>query len=284
MQTDPTVSNALQRIRTELIENHDESISPDVLAWGILALDISGSTAESLAPLRSRLIDSQWGDGRFSMSKDSPLSFWPTPIALLGLLRSSDFKENKTKALEFLLRVSGLHWKRSPGDPAKHDTSLLGWPWIGATHSWVIPTAITITTLRAYGFEKHARVTTGVQMILDRQLSTGGWNYGNTIVFNSELRPFPECTGYALNALHGLVSEEKIAQSLTYLIGRMGVIRTPISLSWTALGLGAWSRRPPETEVWIAETLKKQELYGEYPVNLLSQLVIGYYSKNGYYS
>ena len=104
------------------------------------------------------------------------------------------------------------------------------------------------------------------------------------MVFKSELRPIPECTGFALNAVHGFVDEKKIEKSIGYLNGQVTAIRTPLSLSWALMGLGAWSQCPSESGKWVVETLQKQDLYGDYPISLLSQLVLSYYSEKGFNS
>ena len=62
-----------------------------------------------------------------------------------------------------------------------------------------------ILALKAVGFAGHDRVKEAVRMILNRQLPSGGWNYGNTTVFKRELLPMPEHTGQALCALSGFV-------------------------------------------------------------------------------
>jgi hypothetical protein len=54
------------------------------------------------------------------------------------------------------------------------------------------------------------------RLLLNRQLSVGGWNYGNTMVFGQNLHPMMESTGVALNALAGIASREEITPSLAY--------------------------------------------------------------------
>jgi hypothetical protein len=284
MQIDPVISATLQQIHTGLFENRDSATGPDALAWGILALEVSNFRKDGLNRLRTELVNFQMSDGRFSLSKNSPDTFWPTPIALLGLLHSPGFQENKTRAIEFLLTTQGLHWKKQPDDPSQHDPSIIGWPWIENTHSWIIPTALSVITLKICGIAGHPRIAEGIHMILNRQLPAGGWNYGNTIVFKSVLRPIPECTGFALSALQGFVSDDQVAGSLSYLKNQAETLRTPLSLSWALLGLGAWLQRPPESGTWIVETLQKQAHYGPYSLSLLSQLVVSYYSENGLYT
>jgi hypothetical protein len=118
-------------------------------------------------------------------------------------------------------------------------------------------------------------------MILDRQLPNGGWNYGNTSVFDQVLRPMPETTGMALEALAGSVSEHRVETSLRRLAEEVTHLRTPLALAWAVLGLGAWNRRPPLAEDWIQAVLKRQKRYGPYDTALLSLLLLAFYARTG---
>ena len=82
-----------------------------------------------------------------------------------------------------------------------HDPTLIGWPWVAETHSWLEPTALAILALCREGLGDHPRVRQGVSLILDRAIPSGGWNYGNRAVFGRTLRPQPGPTGLALLAL-----------------------------------------------------------------------------------
>ena len=77
------------------------------------------------------------------------------------------------------------------GSVVGHDTTLVGWPWVEGTHSWVEPTAMAILALDREGFGDHPRVAEGIRVVLNRALAHGGWNYGNTSVFGRQLRPQP---------------------------------------------------------------------------------------------
>ena len=149
------------------------------------------------------------------------------------------------------------------------------------THSWVEPTSMALIALKGAGYGNHERVKEGVKLLLDRQLPSGGWNYGNTSTYDRELRPQPDMTGLALNALVELVPEEYIKRSLEYLKESVSRLKTPRSLGWAMLGLGAWQSRPRESDGWIVECLKRQEQYGPYDAELLSLLLLAWMSKRG---
>jgi hypothetical protein len=135
--------------------------------------------------------------------------------------------------------------------------SLLGWSWTAGTHSWLEPTAMAVMALDREGLGDHPRVEEGTQMILDRALSQGGWNYGNKSVFRQALRPQPAPTGLALLALAangGTVRPRAVDPALHYLQRVLPDIRAPISLAWGVLGLRAWSACPELADTWLSHS------------------------------
>jgi hypothetical protein len=116
-------------------------------------------------------------------------------------------------------------------------------------------------------------VKDGIRLLLNRQLSLGGWNYGNTTVFDQELRPFPESTGLALNALAGRVPRYAVQKSLAYLNSEVSRLRTPLSLGWAIHGLKAWHIPVPFAQEWGQECLSRESRYGGYDTGSLSVLL-----------
>jgi hypothetical protein len=257
---------------------------PDATAWAVLALVAAGIQDEVIINDRSRLASSQHADGRVSITLDRPDAFWPTPLAVLAWHGSPMHARPQTRAINFLLITYGIHWVKKSDSPVAHDTSIPGWPWTENTHSWVEPTALSLLALRATGYGKHKRALAAVRLLMDRQLPAGGWNYGNTFVYGQELFPQPDCTGLALSALVGYVPLEKVQQSLNYLQTRINRLRTPLSLGWGLLGLGAWGKRPEKARSWIMECLKRQERYGPYDTSLLSLLLLALLGHEGFFS
>jgi hypothetical protein len=280
------VSTYLDTLRERVLVDigqarHNGEFRPDNAAWAILALAASGKPFDILEPARTRLVKSQHEDGSVSISPDHPEAFWPTPLAILAWHGSSRHRESLDRAIQFLVKTTGRHFAKESGSPLAHDPSLLGWPWIAGTHSMVEPTALGVLALRVTGHGDHARVREAVHMLLDRQLSRGGWNYGNTMVYGQELYPQPENTGLALAALEGIVPLEKVRHSLDYLGKRVEKIRTPLSLGWAVLGLGAWGQRPRKARLWLAECLERQNRYGSFDTSNLSLLLISFMASRG---
>jgi hypothetical protein len=113
-------------------------------------------------------------------------------------------------------------------------------------------------------------------MILDRQLPSGGWNYGNTTVFNRELLPMPEHTGQALCALSGFVQKTAVEKSIEYAQQQLPNLHTPLSFCWCCFGLSAWSINLNNIRERVLEILSLQNKYGAYDTTLLAQLAIAY--------
>ncbi len=261
-----------------------EEYRPDATAWAILALDATGIRPDLVENARKRLADSQKSDGSVCVSADHPEAFWPTPLAVFAWHGSRAYREPQSRAIRFLVATTGRHFVRTPDDPVEHDASLRGWPWIAETHSMVEPTALTLLAFRITGHEDHERAREAVCMLMDRQLPKGGWNYGNTAVYGQELYPQPENTGLALCALSGLVSRMDVQRSIDYLKSRILRIRTPLSLGWGLLGLGAWGKRPVEARSWVLDSLERQKKYGPYETALLSLLFLAFQARGGFSS
>src|SRR5262249_54458139 len=118
-------------------------------------------------------------------------------------------------------------------------------------------------------------------MLVNRQLSSGGWNYGNTRTFCLELRPSMESTGLALHALAGHVQLADVQHSVDYLERELSKTRTPLWLAWSVLGLSAWGRRPADAEQAIEECLRRQTDYGSYDTAWIGVLLLAAWRKRG---
>lgn len=282
-----TMMSALRRQVPEGLDTPTQMTSgcrPDALAWTILALQSSGLSPGELRTARDQLGARQRPDGRLPVTPEHPEAYWPTPIAVLAWEQDPEFHAAQAKAVAFLLQNTGHHLPKQKDSPVFHDSSLKGWPWIHGSHSWVIPTALTVLALRIAGQEHHDRVAEARRLLLDRQLDNGGWNYGNTVVFGQQLHPMPESTGVALTSLAGIASPDEIAPSLAYLQSRVSTIRTPLSLSWSLLGLAAWGKNPPEAKHWLQECWQRQGRYGELDLGSISLLLIALTAPEGIFA
>ena len=258
-----------------------EAFRPDATAWAVLALEASGNNRDLTIPACRRLAESQHSDGRVSVIVGHPESYWPTSLSILAWKKVTGFEREIELATRFLLATTGKHWSQKDNTVVEHDPSIKGWPWIENTHSWIEPTSLAVLALKVCGYSGHERVSEAARMILDRQLSSGGWNVGATRVFGNELRAIPEFTGHALSALAGLTELNRVELSLDYLSRKIEQLKTPLALSWSVFGLTAWSYRLPEARNWILDSLALQKRYGIYDTTLLSQLLVAYFTSSG---
>ena len=254
---------------------------PDCTAWAVLALKACEREKKLIQPALTLLAKYQLEDGRVPLLKEFAEAYWPTALALLAWNREPGFEKALRNAMDFLLSIKSETFSYDGNASMGHNTTLSGWPWVERTYAWVVPTSMAIIALKAQGLQKHARVEEGVELLLDRQLPDGGWNYGDTFTFGTQLFPFPDTTGFALEALSGLCNRSQVGKSLGYLLDAVGGIRTPQSLSWALLGLGAWSSKPENYKAWLGQCVALQGRYGRYDTDLLAQIIVAGYTKNG---
>jgi hypothetical protein len=253
----------------------------DATAWAAMALAAAGTEEGLLGKARDRMEGEQQEDGRVSVSPEHPEAFWPTPLAVLAWEGSPAHRDAQSRAVAFLVKTTGRHFVKDPEAPVKHDTSVKGWSWIAGSHSMVEPTGICLIALRTAKQGENGRTGEAIRMLMDRQLSAGGWNYGNTTVYGQDLYPQPENTGIALDALAGRVARNDVARSLRYLEERLTHVRAPLSLGWGLLGLGAWGARPGNARPWLRESFELQRRYGPYDTTLLSLLLLSFLADGG---
>jgi hypothetical protein len=258
------------------VQRQSGEYRPDATAWGILALSEKRAFREIVENAGRRLSSGRLPDGSVPVSQNFDDAYWPTALAVLAWRKAGGFEDDIERASGFLLKTSGSHFQREKNSPYGHDTALRGWSWTEKTHSWVEPTSMAILALKATGNGSHERVIEAVRMILNRKLPVGGWNHGNTTVFNRMLTPAVEYTGQALCALQGFAAPSEVEKSIGYLKNEMSVLLTPHSLCWGLFGLGAWSVKVSDARERILNSLALQERYGSFNTVMLSQLVIAY--------
>ncbi len=254
---------------------------PDVSCWAILALEAAGVQGDTVRKARQALAKAQSSDGRVCISPQHPEACWPTSLAVLAWHGAPQYEEPRTKAVQFLLNLEQARTEGNGPTPFGHDGTIPGWPWIRETHAWVEPTAYALMALRVCGHVHHSRARDAVRLLLDRQLPGGGWNIGNTTVFGQELRPMPETTGPALEALTGMTPKDVVAKSITYLQAHREQWHAPMSLAWALLGLHAWQETPQQTQEQILRVLDRQDQYGPCDTVSLSLLLLAWHCPAG---
>ena len=226
----------------------------------------AAAQVRGLAWLRSR----QRPDGSWPPAEGIPVSTWMTSLAVLALAGSGTDRSRALAGGRWLLSQEGrgyswltkLIFRLFPDrDVIELDPDLTGWPWYEDTFSWVEPTAyalLALKTLRA-GLPADstvARIQEGESMLLDRSCDGGGWNYGNSRVFDEDLWPYPDTTAIALIALRDLGNRSEISSGLVAL-ERM--LEENDSLLASALGLlcfQAYGRRTDDLRKRIEARLE----------------------------
>jgi len=260
------------RARRELLDRRGRSgawgyrgsgvpgVEPTVLA--ILGLIASGDTSSSAADLAANREAAAWlttiqrEDGSLPASADPSMPGWATPYAVLSWSGLGGFEVHRRRACDWLLGIAGrtIGPSAESGAVLGHDPTLIGWPWVAETHSWLEPTALAILALCREGLGDHPRVRQGVNLILNRSISSGGWNYGNRAVFGRVLRPQPGPTGIALLALAARgESTPAVPAAIDYLHRTLPNLRAAASLGWGLLALRAYHASPAAADSWLAE-------------------------------
>jgi hypothetical protein len=242
----------------------DGPVATEPTALAALALLAHGRRDRAGGPL-DWLLRQQGRDGGLGVAADQPSPCWPTGWAVLAWLAAQEV----APSVEFSAAIrSGVTWITTARGEAlprneflAHDSTLVGWPWVDQTHSWVEPTAIQVLALKRAGHAGHARTREGVRLLLDRCLPHGGWNYGNTVVLGQELRPHVMPTGLALLALADEMptdemlsdrkpTDDRIDRSLDFLRRELPRCRATASFSLGLMGLAAHDALPTTADAW----------------------------------
>ncbi len=201
--------NILQRLAVaEECGYHANSVrAMEPTALAALAL-LAHGRADRARPHLDWLAEVQGIDGSIGVEAGQGNPGWPTGWAIVAwqlaantISPRSRYAAPLERAAGWLLSVEGSSIEYL--DKTGHDTTIIGWPWVQGTHSWIEPTAISVLALKHAGLVDHPRTREGVRLLVDRLLRSGGCNYGNTIIFGQQLRPHLQPTGLTLLALAG---------------------------------------------------------------------------------
>ena len=221
-------------------------------AIAALALAAHGRMADA-AKSAEWLAKAQLESGLVGVRSGETAPGWPTSLAVVAWAATGkqQFAPQIDRAIAWLLshRGKGIDRSRDFG----HNTELVGWAYAEQTHSWVEPTAFAVLALKAAGRADDPAAREGIVMLIDRQLPSGGLNYGNTLVLGQVLRSHVQPTGIALLALAGHNDGTgRLAKSIAWLKRSIGPETTPLSLGWAVLGLKAQGVELPEAGEWLA--------------------------------
>ncbi len=225
-------------------------------ALAAIALFAHGRDTQA-ARLADRLLEMQNRDGSVGVDRLDQTPGWATGWSVLAWRASQsspvfriEYVQGIDLALQWILDTQGALVEQT--DETGHDTTMLGWPWVDGTHSWLEPTAMNYLALRHTNRGGHPRAREAQRLLVNRLLQSGGCNYGNTVVFGQELRPHVQPTGLCLLALGGEQDTTgRIGRAIDYLHGELSDRTTTASMCYGLMGLAAHDALPAESDDWL---------------------------------
>jgi hypothetical protein len=172
----------------------DAAPEPEPTALAAIALDDDDA--------RAWLLEHQREDGGFGPVAGPVVVDAPTSLAALALA-AGDARE---RALDHLVEHPADRAARL--DVAPHDPTTRGWGWTRDTFGWIEPTARAVLALRRHRPTETAAIDDGLAVIADRECRDGGWNYGNSVVYDVALPAFAQTTAVALVGIQGALPEQ----------------------------------------------------------------------------
>jgi hypothetical protein len=213
------------------------AVEPTCLA--LLALNRRDSAVRRKAV--GALLSNQSSDGSWpAFITGDREAFWATALAVITLNRLSASPQAVDKAVHWLLKAKGRegHWfwkwkYRTVDRRVRFDPDKYGWSWVPGTVSWVVPTAFALIALKQSQVccsirKAEVRVRLGIEMLMDRRCTDGGWNAGNASVDGASLPPHIDTTAIALLAIDD-------AQSLHWLRRVAPQCNSLYSWAWSVL-------------------------------------------------
>lgn len=210
---------------------------PEPTCYSLLALaDTSFSQAEPLEWLIS-LVNA---DGKLFLPHDDSPN-WGTSHLIIALSRLNLLPDVRRASIEWLLEWKSQYVETS--EIVTLDGTLIGWPWISDTFSWVQPTSYAIFALKLVGLGLHGRVKEAEALLFDRMCLGGGWNFGNPIILDRQIDPSLSETAIALFALQDVPeAADEIDKGLALLENELPNYPTALALSLGILCLELYNR------------------------------------------
>jgi hypothetical protein len=257
----------LADIRTHLLatQQPDGGLGPragrvsrtEETALAALALAGADEMGDAAQRALAWLAEAQRADGSWPIGADVPEPSWASALAVLALQRLDGDGTRALAGARWLVAQEGRRasWlARLVQTYRSHrvidqDPNLRGWPWTTGASSWLEPTAYALLALKSFAPKlprgARARIEEGERLVYDRMCPGGGWNYGNSVVLDEALEPYPDTTAIALLALRQHADTDASQRSLEVLELLLPEHDSGLALSWSVLCLDAYGR---ETE------------------------------------
>jgi hypothetical protein len=245
----------------------------EATALAVLALTTAGER-DAAAHGARWLARNQRSDGSwpFTSALDEPS--WATSLAIVAMAdrdRAAALRGSRwlldVKGRRLGLMASILHRVSPRAMVTRIDPDLQGWPWRNDAVSFVEPTAYALIALkrlrRELGNSAHQRIAEADALLYDRMCRGGGWNYGNSVVYDVELRPFADATAIALIGLQDHRDDERTRQGLDVLRHLAPQAGSGLALAWAALCLGAYGESVEDLQRRLARRYAETAFLGE---------------------
>jgi hypothetical protein len=183
-----------------------------------------------------------------------PEPSWASALAVLALVRLDGDGARALAGARWLVAQEGRRasWLARLVETCRservidQDPNLRGWPWTTGASSWLEPTAYALLALKSLAPKlprgARARIEEGERLVYDRMCPGGGWNYGNSVVLDEALEPYPDTTAIALLALRQHADSHANQRSLEVLERLLAEHDSGIALAWATLCLDAYGR------------------------------------------
>jgi len=217
-------------------------------ALSVLALHARGNGPEAergLAFLKS----CQQEKGAVGTRPDDPEGSWMAYAALLAFHALGAGAEER-RLEDWILGFEDASGTFSKEEASaikarfRYDASIPGWSWTPRTTAWVEPTSLFILALIHSGVPVTAkRILSGVELLIDRAVPSGGWNFGNPFSSSYELEASVMSTALALCALSAAgVPEDRpeIRGGLRFASRALDKDISTASLAWLLLAMRSY--------------------------------------------
>lgn len=234
---------------------HGGSSWTEPTSYALLALLANGRVGEPIDRGMAWLAHVQREDGGWPPNGAVNQSTWVTALAIIVCAGRTP-NDSVIRASEWLLRQSGRESAFTQrvrgwllGVHEESDISHQGWAWYPGASSWVMPTAMSILALEkvqrmSTSPEIGDRIKSGRDFLLARRCGDGGWNHGAPRALGQGAASYPETTGIALLALHG-VAPSVLSRSIGMAERHLLSCASAEGCGWLELGLMAQGRPVP---------------------------------------
>lgn len=252
----------------------------EVTGLSVLALQSlgknSGASASSEKGTRW-LIERQNSDGSWPINDSAKGPSWATAIAIIALASAPGHRAQVVKAGHWALEQEGgkpgilaqfINFVTGQNKVVRLNQDLIGWPWTTGNFSWVEPTSyfmIAIKKLKTHlpASALQQRVEQAELMIYDRMCDGGGWNSGNSEVYDEKLWPYPETTALALIATQEYRQRRENQLSLRALGEMMKSVDSGLALSWAMICFSLYQQDGSPFKKSLEQRFAKTKFLGE---------------------